>query len=148
MSQYFYPLDSINHWYRIYGKKGFFQYQFVVPKDCTHHLTKILTIITNTNSASFLAVLKEFGSKASPGLLSFPRPGYCLALDFPNKGQKTQEMIKSLDDIVRDAGGSVYPAKDRLMSAEAFKQYYPNYQTFSQMLDPGMSSDFWRRVNS
>ena len=147
MSQYFYPLDNISHWYRIYGKKGFFQYQFVVPIDCTDHLAKILAIITNTKSASFLAVLKEFGSIPSPGLLSFPKPGYCLALDFPNKGPKTEQMIESLDHIVRDAGGSVYPAKDRLMSSDAFKQYYPNYEAFTELLDPGMSSDFWKRVN-
>jgi len=148
MGSYFYPLDNLRNWYRIYGRRGFFQYQFVVPLNARHHLSSILEVITRSGSASFLAVLKEFGSITSPGYLSFPRPGYCLALDFPNKGNKTEELIASLDLIVRRAGGAVYPAKDRLMSAESFRQYYPNNREFSHMIDPGMSSDFWRRVSS
>ena len=147
MGGFFYPLDGINHWNRIYGKNGFFQYQFVVPTECTEALKTILEIITQSRSGSFLAVLKEFGNMKSPGLLSFPKPGYCLALDFPNKGRRTLELIESLDIIVRDVGGSVYPAKDRMMSAESFRQYYPNYTLFTQMIDPGMSSDFWKRVS-
>jgi FAD/FMN-containing dehydrogenase len=147
LSNYFYPLDNLLNWYRIYGRRGFFQYQFVVPTTCKDHLKSILDIITRERSASFLAVLKEFGSVPSPGLLSFPKPGYCLALDFPNKGKRTEQMIASLDVIVRDADGSVYPAKDRLMTANAFKQYYPHYREFSRMIDPGMSSDFWQRVS-
>lgn len=148
LGSYFYPLDSLRNWYRIYGGKGFFQYQFVVPMDGKEHLSSILKIITDARSASFLAVLKEFGSVPSPGILSFPKPGFCLALDFPNKGKKTEQLIASLDLIVREAGGSVYPAKDRLMSAESFKQYYPMHREFSAMIDSGMSSDFWRRVSS
>lgn len=148
LGKYFYPLDNLRNWYRIYGSRGFFQYQFVVPLDCQDHLRSILEIITDTRSASFLAVLKEFGAEKSPGLLSFPKPGYCLALDFPNKGEETERLIESIDNIVRKAGGAVYPAKDRLMSAESFKQYFPKHREFSNMIDPGMSSDFWRRVSS
>ncbi|MDB4224711.1 FAD-binding oxidoreductase [Granulosicoccus sp.] len=148
MGSYFYPLDNLRNWNRIYGRRGFFQYQFVVPLDGQQHLKSILEIIISSRSASFLAVLKEFGSVPSPGFLSFPKPGYCLALDFPNKGKITEKLIASLDLIVREAGGSVYPAKDRLMSAESFKQYYPMHRDFSNMIDPGMSSDFWRLVSS
>jgi len=148
LGSYFYPLDNLDNWNRIYGRRGFFQYQFVVPLNSKHHLRAILEIITKSRSASFLAVLKEFGSFASPGLLSFPKPGFCLALDFPDKGRKTEELIASLDRIVAEAGGSVYPAKDRLMSAESFKRYYPKHAEFSRLIDPGMSSDFWRRVSS
>ncbi|MFT6433748.1 MAG: FAD/FMN-containing dehydrogenase [Candidatus Azotimanducaceae bacterium] len=148
IGSYFYPLDNLRNWYRMYGSRGFFQYQFVVPTDRKDDLRSILELITKARSASFLAVLKEFGSVQSPGLLSFPRPGYCLALDFPNKGQRTKQLIASLDLIVREAGGSVYPAKDRLMCADAFRQYYPKHREFSSMIDPGMSSDFWRRVSS
>ena len=148
LHKYFYPLDSIYNWNRIYGKKGFYQYQFCVPTNEKDGLEAILKLITQSGSASFLAVLKEFGDVASPGLLSFPMPGYCLALDFPDGGSSTVKLLNTIDQIVREANGRVYPAKDRLMSAESFRQYFPKYSQFDQFIDPGMSSDFWRRVMS
>ena len=145
---FFYPLDSIQNWNRIYGSKGFHQYQFVVPLDALEVLQQILDRIVASGMGSFLAVLKEFGHLSSPGLLSFPRPGYCLALDFSNRGQKTEQLIKSLDYLVREAGGAAYPAKDRLMSAESFQAYFPGLDEFRRYVDPKISSDFWQRVSA
>lgn len=144
---YFYPLDSLQHWNRIYGCKGFYQYQFVVPSSNIEALTEILQRIVYSGQGSFLAVLKLFGDRASPGLMSFPKEGPCLALDFPNKGKKTLELLDELDAIVMAANGCVYPAKDNRMSAAAFKQYFPQMSEFAHYTDPAFSSDFWRRVS-
>ena len=145
---YFYPLDSIRNWNRIYGARGFYQYQFVVPLSKMNVLEKILEKIVESGMGSFLAVLKEFGQLASPGMLSFPREGYCLALDFANRGSRTERLIAELDKMVSEAGGAAYPAKDRLMSAESFQTYFPKLDTFKVQIDPQFSSDFWRRVSA
>jgi len=79
--------------------------------------------------------------------MSFPRPGLCLALDFSNRGNKTTSLIEELDSIVQSANGAAYPAKDRLMSADAFKQYFPQMQQFLPHVDAKFTSDFWKRVN-
>ncbi len=144
---YFYPLDSLQHWNRIYGSGGFYQYQFVVPTVNTEALTEILNRIVDSGQGSFLAVLKQFGAVRSPGLMSFPMEGPCLALDFPNKGRKTLQLMDELDAIVTAAHGCVYPAKDNRMSAAAFKQYFPQVDEFVHHIDPAFSSDFWRRVS-
>lgn len=144
---FFYPLDAIDRWNRIYGTRGFHQYQFVVPPGAGSALASILQRIVRSGMGSFLAVLKEFGDLPSPGLLSFPRPGLCLALDFADRGARTETLIRALDDEVREAGGAAYPAKDRLMTAEAFRAYFPAVDTFARQVDPRFSSDFWRRVH-
>ena len=145
--KFFYPLDGIGSWNRIYGKRGFYQYQCVVPKeDAEDIISELLAICSKSNAGSFLSVLKKFGAVPSPGMLSFPREGYTLALDFPNNGSKTTRMLDMLDDIVRRVGGAVYPAKDARMSAESFKQYYPMWQEYAEYIDSGFSSSFWRRV--
>ncbi|GAA3978899.1 FAD-binding oxidoreductase [Allohahella marinimesophila] len=143
---YFYPLDSIANWNRIYGSKGFYQCQFVVPAG-SESLEAILRAIVDSGMGSFLAVLKEFGDLASPGLLSFPRPGLCLALDFSNRGLKSRTLIERIEQQVVEAGGAIYPAKDRLMSASAFRTFFPAHDQFSRWIDPAFSSDFWRRVS-
>lgn len=143
---FFYPLDALGAWNRIYGAKGFYQYQFVVPLEQIDVLERILSDIVKSGSGSFLAVLKEFGDIPSPGLLSFPRPGFCLALDFANRGARTEELISRLDSQVQGAGGAAYPAKDRLMSADAFEAYFEQAGKFVASMDPAFSSDFWRRV--
>jgi len=144
---FFYPLDSILHWNRLYGRKGFLQYQCVIPPAAgKESITAILREIAASRSGSFLAVLKVFGNKPSPGMLSFPRPGVTLALDFPNHGQKTLALLERLDQITAAADGGVYPAKDARMSGEHFRQYYPRWQEFQQLIDPRFSSSFWRRV--
>ena len=143
---FFYPLDSIDHWNRIYGGQGFYQYQFVIPLEKTDVMEKILQKIVSSGLGSFLAVLKEFGNHTSPGMLSFPRPGICLALDFSNRGLFTLNVLQELDQLVIAAGGAVYPAKDLRMSAQAFKSFFPQTKEFTQFIDPKFSSDFWKRV--
>jgi hypothetical protein len=141
---FFYPLDSISDWNRLYGKRGFMQYQCVVPD--RNAIKTMLSEISQSGMGSFLSVLKMFGDIKSPGMLSFPRKGVTLALDYPNKGQRTLELLERLDQIVRNFRGSVYPAKDSRMSSESFKSYYPQWVEFAKFVDPKFSSSFWRRV--
>jgi FAD/FMN-containing dehydrogenase len=144
---FLYPLDSILDWNRIYGPRGFFQYQCVVPeRDAEASILEILRRISRSGVGSFLAVLKNFGSALPVGMLSFARPGTTLALDFPNHGEPTLKLLESLDEVTRAAGGAVYPAKDARMSAAAFQQYFPAWRRFSDYVDPKFSSSFWRRV--
>ncbi|WP_432460658.1 FAD-binding protein [Agarivorans sp. QJM3NY_25] len=144
---FFYPLDAVGEWNRIYGPKGFYQYQCVIPlADAKAGMKAILTEISASGSGSFLAVLKMFGAVASPGLLSFPQEGVTLALDFPNQGDKTRQLMQKLDDITFNHGGRVYPAKDARMSAEHFQHYYPQWRQLEALRDPRHSSSFWRRV--
>lgn len=145
---FFYPLDSVLEWNRIYGPRGFLQYQCVVPstasRDACHAL---LAKIADSGQGSFLSVLKIFGDRGGAGLLSFPRPGVTLALDFPNHGERTLRLLSVLDDIVREAGGAIYSAKDARMSPEIFVAGYPAVSDFQRFVDPVLSSTFWRRMN-
>jgi len=144
---FFYPLDSIHEWNRMYGKRGFLQYQFVVPfEDGFDAMREILNRIRRSGEGSFLTVLKKFGDIQSPGMLSFPRPGITLALDFAYSGKKTLQLLDDLDKIVRESGGAVYPAKDARMSAESFQAFFPHWKEFAKYVDPHFSSSFWRRV--
>ena len=145
---FLYPLDSLLDWNRLYGREGFFQYQCVVPNpDAVATLSEMLNLIARSRQGSFLAVLKQFGDLPSRGLLSFPRLGVTLALDFPNRGELTLDLLESLDVITRSAGGAVYPAKDARMSARSFQQYFPECKQFERYVDANFSSSFWRRVN-
>ena len=144
---FFYPLDAVGAWNRIYGARGFLQYQFALPYTGDAGLTKeIFARIAASKLGSFLAVLKMFGDLPSPGLLSFPLPGVTLALDFPNEGARTFALLEELDGIIRENGGRVYPAKDARMSAASFKTFYPEWRRFAEYIDPRFSSSFWRRV--
>lgn len=146
---FFYPLDRIGGWNRMYGRRGMYQYQCVVPPEAAHEATKaMLEEIAASGEGSFLAVLKTFGNPPSPGMLSFPRPGTTLALDFRNRGASTLALMGRLDAIVRGAGGRLYPAKDGRIPAEMFRDGYPNWQDFARHVDPGFSSSFWRRVGA
>lgn len=145
---FFYPLDGVRHWNRIYGKRGFYQYQCVTPPALgTAPMTQILKQIAASGQASFLAVLKTFGQVRSPGMLSFPEPGITLALDFPERGARTRELFDRLDAIVRASGGRLYPAKDARMNPEDFHRFYPQLATFREHLDPAFTSDFWKRMH-
>lgn len=144
---FFYPLDGIRHWNRLYGKAGFYQYQCVVPLEGgAPAMREILTRIARSGQASFLAVLKVFGGLPSPGMLSFPRAGVTLALDVPNKGARTLALFESLDRVTAEAGGAVYPAKDARMSPAQFRGSFPRLEEFTRHVDPNFSSSFWRRV--
>lgn len=144
---FFFPLDSIANWNRIYGRAGFYQYQCVVPHEGGEQaVQQLLTDIHRSGQGSFLAVLKEFGKQLSPGLLSFPRPGLTLALDFPNRGEPTRTLLNKLDETVLKAGGAIYPAKDARMSSEMFHAGFTGIEAFRGHMDPNFSSSFWRRV--
>ena len=144
---FFYPLDGIHEWNRLYGKQGFFQFQCVIADDKEGALEELLKRISKSGQGSFLSVLKRFGNSTSPGMLSFPRTGITLALDFANKGQKTMRLLDELEQIVVEAGGAIYPAKDAIMKARHFQQFYPKWKDFCEYLDPRFSSSFWRRVS-
>jgi len=144
---FLYPLDAILHWNRIYGRKGFQQYQCVLPPDAAESGTKaLLQTIANSGNGSFLAVLKRFGDLRSPGLLSFPRPGVTLALDFRNEPRLEGGLFPRLDSIVRDAGGRLYPAKDAHIGAADFRDSYPEWRELERLRDPAVNSRFWKRV--
>lgn len=144
---FFYPLDAIHQWNRIYGRRGFLQFQCVVPFDRGDGAIRaILEEIARSRRGSFLAVLKTFGDVPSPGWLSFPRPGVTLALDFPNGGERTYRLFDTLDRLTREHGGAVYPAKDARMPPESFAAYYPQREGFVSYIDPAFSSSLWRRV--
>lgn len=129
LDTFFYPLDAINNWNRIYGKGGFTQYQFILPKEVSFNgLQEILSKISQSGKGSFLAVLKLYG-KANENYLSFPIEGYSLALDFKiEKG--LFELLDSLDEIVVKLGGRIYLTKDVRVSKETFEKGYPNIEKF------------------
>ena len=128
---FFYPLDAIGHWNRIYGKNGFTQYQFILPKETSYEgLEEILTAISKSGKGSFLAVLKLYG-KANENYLSFPIEGYSLALDFKiEKG--LFDLLDTLDEIVVKYKGRIYLTKDVRVSKETFEKGYPQIETFRQ----------------
>ena len=144
-----FPLDAIGQWNRLYGPKGFYQYQCVVPEAAARDaVAELLGAIARSGQGSFLAVLKTFGDLTSPGLLSFPMKGATLALDFQNAGHATLELLARLDRVVLAAGGRLYPAKDGRISADMFKAGYPRMDEFVKHRDPGLTSAFWRRVSA
>jgi hypothetical protein len=106
----------------------------------------MLKEIARSGEGSFLAVLKTFGNRQSVGMMSFPQPGVTLALDFPNKGERTLKLLSRLDAIVREAGGRIYLAKDARMPRDLFEAGYPRLAEFLKYRDPGMSSALSRRL--
>jgi FAD/FMN-containing dehydrogenase len=144
---FFYPLDNVLEWNRIYGPKGFYQYQCVVPRLVERAaIGELLSVIAGSGTGSFLAVLKTFGNRASAGLLSFPMAGTTLALDFPNLGDRTMRLFDRLNSIVLEAGGRIYPAKDACMTREMFERGYPRLAEFMAYRDPCISSAMSRRL--
>ncbi len=143
---FFYPLDSIRQWNLLYGRQGFLQYQCVIPETNVSAVKELLDRIARSGMGSFLGVLKQFGSAPSAGMLSFPRPGLTIALDFAMRGERTLELMQSLDEIVLQSGGALYPAKDARMSPALFESSFPRWREFAPYIDPKMSSSFWRRV--
>lgn len=126
---FFYPLDAIGHWNRIYGKNGFTQYQFILPKETSYKgLEEILAVISKSGKGSFLAVLKLYG-KANDNWLSFPMEGYSLALDFKIK-KGLFDLLDKLDEIVVKHNGRIYLTKDVRVSKEVFEKGYPQIETF------------------
>jgi FAD/FMN-containing dehydrogenase len=143
---FLYPLDGIGQWNRLYGPKGFYQYQCLVPPGPGRQAVRdMLDAIARAGEGSILAVLKTFGDRTPPGLLSFAAPGITLALDFQNK-PGVLRLFERLDAIVRTAGGRLYPAKDARMPRAMFEAAYPRLGAFLAYRDPGMSSAMSRRL--
>ncbi|MCX8279511.1 FAD-binding oxidoreductase [Phyllobacterium sp. 0TCS1.6C] len=144
---FFYPLDQLRNWNRLYGTAGLFQHQSVIPEQAAlATIPEMLKATRDAGQSSFLTVLKRFGDVASPGLLSFPQPGYTLTVDFPNRGQRTLALLKRLDDMTIDAGGRINPYKDQRMSSHSFKRGFPMWDQLETWRDPAIMSNFWART--
>ena len=126
---------------------GMLQFQCAIPgSDAKEVIKNMLTRIVENGSASFLSVLKDFGDVKSPGMMSFPRKGMTLCMDFPFRGESSLKLFSDLEQMTLDAGGALYSAKDACMKAETYKKCYPEWEKFSSFIDPAFSSSFWRRV--
>jgi FAD/FMN-containing dehydrogenase len=144
---FFYPLDKVLHWNRMYGKRGLLQFQSVIPWEHAKEGTAaILHEIAKSGLASFLAVLKVFGDVPSPGMMSFPKPGITLALDFPIKPNRSFPLFARLAEMTLEFGGRLYPAKDAAMTASQFQAFYPQWVQLARYRDPMLTSSFWERV--
>jgi FAD/FMN-containing dehydrogenase len=136
---FFYPLDNVQHWNRLYGRRGFVQYQALLPLETSRcGLIALLEKIVGSKRASFLAVLKSTGP-ASQGMLSYPYPGHTLALDFLNTGEDLHQLVRELDAILLKHGGRLYLAKDSMMTSDIFDAMYPRLPEFKEVkakIDP------------
>ena len=142
-----FPLDAIGAWNRLYGRPGFFQFQGVVPAGLADAaLRELLAVIEASGQGSFLAVMKLFGDLPSPGLLSFPMRGATLALDLPDLGEPTRQLMARLEQVVIAAQGRIYAAKDGLMKRASMEAGYPALDRFRASIDPAIASDFARRT--
>jgi FAD/FMN-containing dehydrogenase len=132
-NRFFYPLDAVGGWNRAYGRRGFVQYQCVLPSaESERGLRRIREALAESRQPCFLAVLKRFGAEG-PGLLSFPAPGFTLALDFPVRGDALFALLKKFDDIVLEHGGRVYLAKDACLDPEKFRLMYPRFPEWMEI---------------
>lgn len=149
-SRFVFPLDALLHWHRLYGYRGVYQFQCVIPYEGARSgIREILNRVAEEGAASPLAVLKTFG-KQGKGYLSFPRPGFTLALDFP-KTNRTLELIRRLYQVTVDHGGRTYLAKDACLEASLLPRMYPELDAYKAVLrrvDPEgrMQSDLGRRL--
>jgi decaprenylphospho-beta-D-ribofuranose 2-oxidase len=150
LGTYFHPLDGVRDWNRLYGKRGFVQYQFCVPEESAGAISHVIELLARSKVASFLAVLKRFGP-ANRAPLSFPLAGWTLALDLPVGSQTLPSLLDELDRAVIKANGRVYLAKDSRLRSEYVPQMYPRLEEFLRVksrVDPHnqLKSDLARRL--
>ncbi len=146
-TSYFYPLDAIGAWNRLYGPRGLYQHQSVYPAENAPEITaRLMEAARQAGHASFLTILKRFGDIGSRGMLSFPRPGFTLTLDFANQGERTVKLLDALDRIVIEAGGAINPYKDARMSPQVFEKSFPLWKLLEAQRDPALVSNFWKRT--
>lgn len=144
---FFFPLDGVRDWNRLYGPRGLHQHQSVIPAEAAREVVPaMLAAAQRAGQGSFLTVLKRFGDVPSPGLLSFPRSGYTLTLDFPHRGGRTLRLLDELDRMTITAGGAVNPYKDARMSPQTFAASFPDWRRLEAMRDPAFISGFWQRT--
>ncbi len=147
VGEFFYPLDHVGRWNQIYGRKGFVQFQCVIPDpEAYAGIMRLLTHMRSRAMGSFLTVLKRMGKKRSGGRLSFPRSGITLAVDFPYQGEQTRRFLRRLEDEVLSLGGVIYAAKYAMMSSAAFESLSSEHAEFAAFRDEAFESDFIRRV--
>jgi FAD/FMN-containing dehydrogenase len=146
-TKFLHPLDNILNWNRIYGPKGFYQFQCVLPaENGKEAIEEMLSIISSLKMGSFLVVIKTFSNFKPFGLLSFANPGVTFALDFPNQGDKTKLLFQKLQRIVERSKGKIYLAKDAMMDRDFFESSYPLLNIFKSFRDPHISSQMSKRL--
>ena len=151
ISKFFHPLDGIKNWNKLYGSKGFIQYQFVVPDNESKVIFEVLEIMKKYSAPSFLTVLKRLG-EGNDSFLSFPIKGWTLAIDIPLTFSNLEVIFKKLDEKVLNAGGRIYLAKDSRQSKEMFQSTYPllnRWKEIRNSMDPKniFCSDLAKRLN-
>jgi FAD/FMN-containing dehydrogenase len=144
---FFFPLDAVGHWNRLYGSRGLRQHQSVIPLAGAEAVVRrMLEAAQAAGHGSLLTVLKLFGAQPSPGMLSFPMQGVTLTLDFAYRGAATDQLLAELDSLTLAANGRVNPYKDARMGADVFRASFPRMDAFKALADPAALSDFALRV--
>jgi hypothetical protein len=146
---FFYPLDHLGSWPAFfYGSRGFLQWQCIMPgREQASLLADIIMRIRRSKVPPSYCVVKNMGDMPAAGMLSFPRSGLNVVVEFPNRGTHLFQLLDELDNFVIAHGGRVYPAKDARMSAMTFQASYPDSEAFKQYIDPMFSSSFYKRVS-
>ena len=146
---FFYPLDSIKNWNRMYGKRGFLQHQFVVPHAAAREaVTKVLQRVSRLRRGVVPCRAQDLRRQAVAGHDVVPAPRRDPGARLPSQGRKHPDLLDDLDRIVLDYEGAVYPAKDARMSPAVFEASFPHWRDFVPYIDERLSSGFWRRVTS
>lgn len=143
--QFLHPLDGVSDWNRVYGPKGFLQYQFVIPFGREDFLHFVLSELRRLQFASFLGVLKRLGPSHSR-FLSFPKPGWTLAVDIPSNLPGVNTLLRNLDDKLVEIGGRVYLTKDSRLELEHFQQMYPEFEKWKMLKQDIDPINYWTSI--